>query len=65
MILLLSCSLKHRNEAAGLKWQVDQGTRNLETERRRGDALAREREALAKMRGQAEQATHTQVGHGR
>ena len=50
-----------RAEAAGLKWQVDQAARNLETEKRRGEALARERESLAKLRAQAENATHTQV----
>ena len=46
---------------AGLKWQVEQAARNLEAERRRGEALSRERESLAKLRAQAENATHTQA----
>jgi hypothetical protein len=50
-----------RTEAAGLKWQVEQAARNLKAEKRRGEALARERESLAKLRAQAENATHTQV----
>ena len=55
-----------RSEAAGLKWQVDQALRNLDAEKKRGEALAREREGLAKLRGLAEQATHNQArpGHG-
>jgi len=46
---------------AGLKWQVEQAARNLEAERRRGEALSRERESLANLRAQAENATHTQA----
>ena len=46
---------------AGLKWQAEQAARSLEAEKRRGEALARERESLAKLRAQAETATHTQA----
>ena len=53
--------LLRRADVAGLKWQVEQAARNLEAERRRGEALSREREGLAKLRAQAENATHTQA----
>ncbi len=56
-----TCGLLCRADVAGLKWQVEQAARNLEAERRRGEALSRERESLAKLRAQAENATHTQA----